>query len=919
MPLGIAALSTGSLSALHGRDQELGTVQGFVDRAGQGCGGALAVRAGTGMGKTTFLHEVRRRAEGFRVLGVHGHSAETELPGAALHRAVHEIPEVVPAEHWSKALLRSVADRNARQEDVFAFCASVHRLIVAAAREKPLLILIDDADVLDPLSLRALLFAARRVGSTAVLVLFAETRPTAVATEDLPRLVLGPLDHRASLCVLRDRTPGIPQDLAEDLVDLAGGNPLALGELADSLTAEQLAGLAAPPDSLPPDSRLRRLLRRHFAEISPDARHMVLMAVVDDRLDRDTLLRASEAAGLDLRGWDEALASGLVEARDDLLRVPDELVRSTLYAEASPAQLRGVHQLLVDVLDPEPHRLQRAWHRAAIGAEPRADLADDLADAAVAVSGSGDHSAAFRAFHRSAQLTADPESRARRLLEAGRSSWLAGRSRRSQVLIRQVRSLTGAPELRGMADLLQGGIDMRGGVPSLATQNLLTAAEQLAGANRPLAVTALSLAGEASYLAGDYPRFYRIAQRAGELREQDSPPSVRIMHDHLDGMAATFQGKHEQALPKLHSVVRLWETSQEPFSGILASEAAFTLGDPLVAHDVAMRAVTVAKGAGSSVMEPWALRFRSMTELLLDRHPCAEASSLEGLRVARAIGQQNAAIDHLTILALVAALRGDRETALLRLEAVAEGVSMRGLGRPGALSSWAFAAVELAHDRPSDALDRFRLMTAGAGQANLAIRAMAVPHFVEAAIRCGQRDRAVRALRVFDHWANTTGSVARRALSHRCHALLADRPDDVDEHFGEAIRLHRSCDTAWELAKTELHYGHWLRRGRKPRMAREYLADALKIFDHYGAAHWADKAQAELRAAGETVGRVASGVTEELTPQQAQISKLVAEGATNREVAARLFISPRTVDHHLRNIFAKVGVRSRVELSRMLG
>lgn len=866
------------------------------------------------MGKTTFLRAVRTRATGFQVLSVGGLESESELPGAALHRALHEVPASDRFVSWAGEAATAAA-----AGDLLGFCSAVHREIVAAAAVKPVLCLVDDAENLDPLSARAVVFTAHRAESASVFVLFARSPGGGGEAHEFPRLELPPLDDRASLRILCDRLPGIPQGLAEELVELGSGNPTALIELAEELTPRQLAGLAAPPRSLPSGSRLRRVLRRRFSRLSDDARCFVLMAVLDDRIDRETLVRAADEGGLALREWDRAVASGLVLLTDDAIRVPSELVRATLFAETSPAQQREVHQLLVRVLDPVLHRFQFAWHRAAISTGQRGPLADDLHDAGVVVGEAGDYSAAHRAYRRAAELTADPEAKALRLIAAARCSWLAGRNGKSQLLVRQARPLTRSAEVRGLADLVQGGIEMRGGVPSLAHQSLMTAAEQLSGTNRGLAVMALSLAGEASYVAGDYPHFYRAAQRADELRAPDNEPSVQLKLDHLRGMAETFQGRHGRALPRLRAVVRLSESAQDPVSGILASQAAFTLGDPVVAHDVATRAVTAAQGDGASVMEPWALVYRSMSELLLDRYLCAEASSLEGVRVARAVGQSNSAVDHLTILALVAALRGDRETALLRLESAAEGVAMRGLGRPGALSSWAFAAVDLAHDRPADALDRFRLMAAGTGQVNLAIRTMAAPHFVEAAIRCGQRERAVRALESFDKWAHATGSLARRALSHRCHALLAERAAEADEHFTEAIRLHRSSDTAWELAKTSLFYGNRLRRGRKPRAAREFLSEAMKIFQRYQAEHWVRKAQAELRAAGEVVHRAPSSTPEGLTPQQAQISRLVAEGATNREIAAQLYISPRTVDHHLRNIFAKLGVRSRVELSRMLG
>jgi DNA-binding CsgD family transcriptional regulator len=244
-------------------------------------------------------------------------------------------------------------------------------------------------------------------------------------------------------------------------------------------------------------------------------------------------------------------------------------------------------------------------------------------------------------------------------------------------------------------------------------------------------------------------------------------------------------------------------------------------------------------------------------------------------------------------------------------------VAARELGRPQAFNCWVSACIDLVEDRPADALHRFRHMTAGTGQFNPAVRALATPHYVEAASRCGQHARALGALHAFESWAAGSGSTTRLALAQRCHGLLAEDDTVAEEHFRESLRLHQHAHTALELAKTELFFAHRLRRARKPGAARSLLREALTIFRQFDARPWADRATAELRAAGETVGPAAPRGKAELTAQQMRISALVAEGATNREIADRLVLSTRTVDYHLRNIFARLGVRSRVELAAL--
>lgn len=389
------------------------------------------------------------------------------------------------------------------------------------------------------------------------------------------------------------------------------------------------------------------------------------------------------------------------------------------------------------------------------------------------------------------------------------------------------------------------------------------------------------------------------------------------MLEHFVAMSATFNGHHTKTANPLRSVIRLGEEIADPTAKTLASQAAFTLGDAATTRDLALQAVACAQASGDLARVPWALVYGAMSALLSGQHAPAISSALEGLRLAESLGQPNCAVDHLTILAMLAALRGDRETTRLRLDDAASGVVERGLGRPGSLASWAAACADLAGDRPADALHRFHRMTAGPTWSFSPIRVMATPHYVEAAVRCGKHRDAARAVRHFERWAGTTGGQARVALVHRCLGLLAEHPGEAHDHFTEAIRLHRSSGASYDLAYTELLLAARLRRHRKPRQARDVLIEAAQIFDDVDAHHWRDHARRELRACGYSVEQTSGPPGDELTPQQARIAELVAEGATNREIAATLYISHRTVDHHLRNIFERLGIRSRVELAAL--
>jgi DNA-binding CsgD family transcriptional regulator len=916
------AATLGNMTAMNeftvrGRERELTIVRGALARIASGQGAALVVLGEPGMGKTTMLDVVA--AKDFRVLETSGVEAEAALPGAGLHRLLAPVSDLIPAlpKGLADKLRSVVVDGTAYTGDPFGLYVAVHQLLAAAAAHRALLCRADDMHRMDQLSVAALAFAARRLAGERVLMMFTSAAAGELLAGITP-LRLDALDPVASRQILADRVPnGLPDDLAEDLVELSAGNPLALVELATALTDEQLSGEAPGPESLPTGSRLRAGLRGCYLRLPVEARRLVMLAVVDDRLDTATVVRAAAAAGIDLTVLDEATATGLIRVDGDRVDLPSPLTRSTLYAEASLAERHAAHRLLASVLDPRQEPLRWTWQQTALAGGPPHRLADELDAAATAARQAGDYAGSSRAFRRAAELTAQPEAKALRLIAAATDYSLAGEVRQARALLRVARPLAASEELCGLADLLHGEIELRDGVPVLAGQALLNASTELAGSHRVLAITALLFAAEASCVAGTYQNYVAVADRAAGLRRPDEPPATRLMFDHLAGMAATYAGRHAEAVEPLRQVVRFADTVDHPMAMIWASEAAYTLGDAVVAQELATRAAGVARSPRFAVLLPWATNYLSMSALLNDRHITAMSSSLDGIRVGRALRQDNWVIGHLTILALLAALLGDRETALFRMESAAPAARKRGLGRPSALSLWAVACADLANDRPADALDRFRLMAAGTGYMHPAIRAMAAPHFVEAAVRCGEHTKAAQVLETFDHWATVTNSTPRLAQSHRCHALLAGDGANAEEHFREAIRLHRASNTALELAKTELFYAHQLRRSRRPRAARDHLRDALKIFQIYDADRWAERTRTELRAAGETVAQVTPRRRAELTPQQEQIAALVAAGATNREIAAQLVVSPRTVDHHLRNVFTKLGIRSRVELAAL--
>ncbi|MGC4938646.1 LuxR C-terminal-related transcriptional regulator [Kribbella sp. DT2] len=884
---------------LRGREQERAAVQEALAAAHAGDGSALAITGGPGSGKSSLLRSAP--TAGFRVLITQGVPTESAHEPAGLHRLLHPVADRLP-----QSLRKATGLAAGSPGATFALHTEVHRLLCELAAEQPVLVLADDAGLLDRPSLEALAFVARRVTGHQLAVLFAlEPQRGENPLTGLPTLALGPLDDPAAMELLSDLTPlGLPEDLAEDILHLAGGNPLALTELAST-------------GRLPHDSALRARLRDRFRALSPDAQLLVLLAVVDEDLELDTVVRS------ELDALDEARDSGLLVVEGDRVGLA-QLTRFVLRTEVPLSEQRRAHAVLANVLDPEQHTARWLWHRAAMSrtALSRAEAgnqADELGAAAARSRRTGNYSVASAASQRAATLAVSPQAKAAHLIAAAADQWSTGRPRTSRAILREAAVHVRGRELHGLADFVRGGVELGDSAPGTAVRSLLKASGELLDSHRTLAVTALVFAAEAASIAGDQAEHASTAARAAALRRADEPPVTALMFDHLEGMAATFAGHHREARAALDRAVRLAGELPDPRSKIWGSQAAYVLGRAGRSLELATQAVAGARDTGMTSLVPWALVYKSLAALLLDQHSISLDCSLEGVREATSMGQPNTVVDHLTILALMAALQGDKTTAVHRLHLAAADVTRRGLGRPSTFGSWTLACVDLVDNRPADALNRLRLLAVDTGRVHPGIKVMTAPHYVEAAVACGRQAAATKVLKQFEGWATSTGCPARLALSHRSQALLAGADPTADEHFREAIRLHRVSGTPMELAKTELFYGHRLRLDRQPKAARQHLRDALQIFQQYDAGHFVGLVRAELRASGDTITRPRPTHAAQLTPQQSQIAELVAGGATNREIAAQLFISHRTVEHHLRNIFTRLDVRSRVELTRLLG
>lgn len=877
-----------------------------------------------GMGKTALLEFARGEAvaAGFTVRSCRGCPEESELPYAALG-------DLLPGE---------LAD----EPDHLRFNTHVLTMLT---RDPPVLCLVDDAHAIDASSLDAIGFSARRLAGRGTTMIISTCDPSGLL--GVPRKSLSKLDDEAARGVITGLRPDLAEHTVCAIVEAARGNPLALTELSACATD---ANNILP--RLPYDGALARAYRERLERLPAGAHWLLLLAAADEDLDTAGLVRAAEASNVDIAELEPAERCGLMRVRGNRLVFPLPLTRCVVYDSATLARRRDAHALLAKVFDRQA--LRHAWHLAAAAHKPDPELARELELAASHDAPSSARASA--ALERAAQLTVEPAAAASRMIAAARYAWLSGRSGRALSLLSGARAWADA-DAEGRGQVLAGEIELRSGAASSTLDKLMAAADRYAGSDRKLAVTALMRAAEAVCFSGDYPRFSEISRRARSLRQADDPPSVELVFETIAGFGAVFRADHARAIPALRRVIALAWQAGDAASLTASAAASLLLGDDYTAHRAASQGVHDARGRGELALLPLALEMMACAEYWLGRFEASEATSWEGVRAAGSSGQDNYAGDHMAMLAVLAALRGENELCLRRLHGLAVPPGAGKLNRPKAFSLWALAVLDMLAGRPEDALERLlSIADPMTGQGHVVVQTMAIPWLVEAASQAGVGERVRPALRLFHLWASSTGDPTRCALSARCHALLAPRGDDG--YFMEALRLHAMSESEFERARTQFLYGHRLRRERRPRDAREQLHAAAETFERLGFGAWVSRARAELRAAGGVNGHVASGdspssnggavgVSSEavisgavgvsrgsgggglevdgmdgtagaLTAQQWRIACLAADGATNREIATQLFLSPRTVDHHMRNIFTRLGIRSRVELARLV-
>lgn len=847
------------------------------------------LRGEAGVGKSALLDLAESRGGAMRVLRATGAEPESDLAFAALHQLLQPVVGLLDAlpEPQRDAVRGALGLAPATTGDRFLVAAGVLSLLAEAAARDGLVCLVDDFQWVDRASADALLFAARRLGTERVALLLAVRGDTLVkGVPEVPVAGLAEPDAARLLDANVTLSPRVRQELAA----LTGGNPLALRETARLLTDAQLAGREPLPDPLPGGAQL---FGEQVAALSCEALLVALAAAVESEL--DLVLRAADRLGPGRAALHEVEAAGLASVAGTTVRFRHPLVRSAVYAAAGPARRREVHAALAELAGGD----RRAWHLAAATLGHDEGVAAALAAAAARARDRGGYGDAATALARAAELTPSALTRAERLKDAATAAWLGGRPGQADTYLADAResaekSADGTGRLGMEIAQLRGRFELNSGDAAEAVR-ILAAGDSL---------EMLADASEAASYVGDPAAMAEIGRRAAAFPES-------FLRDVVTGIGA-MAGGGDGTGPLRRALDRTGElTSAAEF--LWACAAASYLGEADLSAELAGRAGRVARMSGMVGQLPVVLEFVATAERINGRFAESQAIAEEGLTLAGEAGYTNSVAAHLANLAVLAALSGEEETCRRHAqESLAIAIPHR-VGLRAGTAAYALALLDLGLGRFAAAHDRFTsIAAAGPGAGHPTVVWRSAPDRIEAAVAAGELGAARDALDRFESWSAGARTAESRALLARCRGLVSGAGEELLE---EALRLHA---TPFEEARTALLLGERLRRTHRPGEARAHLRAAMETFQRLGAEPWAARAHGELRAAGESAERPRSAALDALTPQELRIARLVAGGASSKEVAAQLFLSPRTVEYHLYKVYPKLGITSRTELARLL-
>jgi GMP synthase-like glutamine amidotransferase/DNA-binding CsgD family transcriptional regulator len=905
-----------TLGSLVGRDAELARIDAALACARRGESAVLVLRGDAGIGKTALLDAAAARARGLRVLRASGEDAAgTEHPFTALAELCRPLADglerISPPRAEATAAILDPGS-GARISDRFAVYAGAFDLLVEAATETPLLVLVDDVHLLDDASHEAVAFLARRLGTDAIALLVAtESEGEIPGAEDLRLGGLAPPDARA---LIGGRWAGeLAPAVAEQVVAAAHGNPLALLEIPVDLTSEQRAGTAPVEDSLPSSAEWA-FLRRVSALPAP-ARQALLVAAVAGRHEVEAIPQACLTLKLDDDALVAAQASALVRRDAGRIDFRHPLARMAVTYSALRADRRAAHAALAEALDGDAS----IWHRAHAAAQADEPIAAALERMALTASDQGAFAAAARGLEQAARLTPDQEARSRRLLGAARAAHLAGHV--NAALGHVDAALRGDPgdPVRREAEHLRGLIIARSGSAAVARDRLVAVAERVERDDHVLAAKMLADAVVPALRAGSPAEAVRIARRAARLAQDSSGPTELSAKIAL-GTALILAGEYLEGVALVDAAAEHAELVTDRQQRAYLGAGLVLAGRHASARNVLMELLNDARAAGAVSVLPYTLIRLADVELEIGRWPAAAVALHEAQRLARETGQ---AADYglaLGALAWLDAARGHDEGCRAHADEALELAARLGSGSRLDRVAMALGLLELGHGRAEAAIPHLeeacRLQDED-GWSDAARTPHRRPDLVEAYALAGRSDDAREALERFLRDVELTKRPSAIAAAARCRGFLAEE-GVVDDAFAEALRRGAEVETPFELARTKLLYGARLLDAGRAEEGDRTLAAALATFEHLSAEPWAERARTRILTAGGTPPAPRIGLTDRLSARELEVALAATEGGSSLEIAERLFLGPHTVELQLASAAIKLGLDSPAQLPEVL-
>jgi DNA-binding CsgD family transcriptional regulator len=904
--------------ALRGRGRECAVLEQLLDSVRDGSSQVLVLRGEAGIGKSALLHYLRTRAVGCRVARVAGIESEAELAYAGLHQLLAPMlgrRERLPPPQ-ADAVGVAFGLSAGRPPDRLLVGLAVLSLLADVAEERPLVCIVEDAQWLDPVSVQVLAFVGRRLLAESVALVFATRDPSdGDELAGLHDLTIGGLDD-ADAGALLDSTVlwRLDERVKARMIAETRGNPLALLELPAGLTAAEMnLGLGLPsPAHL--SNRIEEGFLRQLQPLPSDTRRFMLLAAVEPLGDAPLLWRAAASLEVSQDAARRAEATGLIElGRQARFRHP--LVRSAVRRAADPSDVRAAHRALADATDEKVDPDRHAWHRGQAALAPDEAVAVDLVRAAVRARRRGGYASAAALFERAVELTPDVGERVLRLQTAALMKLFAADYEGGLLLVDAAASCPLDELELARLERLRAALMMSAGQTDEGSLRSLQAAKRLEPLDvesaRAAHFSALSTRAFLGRL-GDAQRMREGAEAARAAPRSADPPRVTDLL--LDGLATWFLDGYGTAVPLLRRAIRGCIEEREP--GLqLAEWVVFipTLPPEIWDDDawgrLTAHLISATRGAGGLLNIPMALDYRAGFEVNAGDLAAASAHLEESAAIKEATGSTPA----LTWMEL-AAWRGDETQAVEVIESSIEFWTARGDGRWISLAEYARAVL-------FNGLARYESALVAARRAcehmDIGLFGLCLAELIEAAHRTGEREVAVEALEQLEERARVAGTDWALGMLARSSAML-ELDDTAERLYRESVERLERTHIKPQLARARLLYGEWLRRANRRVDAREQLRRAFEEFEQMGAEAFAQRARRELAATGEKVRKRTVETTIFLTPQEAQIARMAAEGESNPEIGSRLFISPRTVEYHLSKVFVKLDVKSRRELRTAL-